>query len=63
MSKWVRVQANMALGANDISEATKIVADPVWPDYTHKEIIRIAVRDRLINSFDHPVLKQLRGDV
>jgi hypothetical protein len=61
MDRWVRCKANRSLGAYEIFQAEGCIADPAWPDLTFQEIIRIAFRDRLINSLDHPVIKHLRG--
>jgi hypothetical protein len=62
-TKWVRVTANMSLGAYDVAVATGKLADPSWPEVTFQEIIKIAFRDRMISDWDHPVLKRLRGEV
>jgi hypothetical protein len=61
MKRWVRVKANMSLGAYEITTAESAMADPVWPDLSLRELIRIAFRDRLVTSIDHPVVKRLRG--
>ena len=59
--KWVRMQANMALGAYDVVTSTHI-PDPVWPKHTLRQLLRIAFGDgRLIDREDHPVLRQLQG--
>ena len=60
MDTWVRVKANMSLGAYEISAAGEM-ADPVWPDLSFQELLRIAFRDRMITALDHPVIKRLRG--
>ncbi len=60
---WVRVQANMALGAYEVYEAVGEIPDPEWPELAMDEIVRIAVRGRVIDSLDHPVLRKLRGEV
>jgi hypothetical protein len=63
MSHWVRVTANTNLGAYEIMEATAKIPDPEWPpEYTFHDLLKIAFRDRIISSFDHPVLKRLRGE-
>ncbi len=59
--KWVKVAANMGLGAYDITVAEGIRTEPNWPDANFQELIRIAYRDRLITSLDHPVVKRLNG--
>ena len=61
IARWIRVKANMALGAYEIFEAASTIADPKWPDLTFQEIIRIAFRDRLVDRLDHAVIKRLRG--
>jgi hypothetical protein len=37
------------------------MADPVWPELSYQELVRIAYRDRMITGLDHPVVKRLRG--
>ena len=59
---WVRVSANMSLGAYDIYEALENLSDPEWPDESMDEIVRIAFRNSFIDSYDHPVLRRLRGE-
>jgi hypothetical protein len=59
---WIRVTANMSLGAYEIIEAPGKFPDPEWPKYTFHELLRIGFRDRIINGLDHPVLKRLRGE-
>ena len=61
MTRWIRVKANMSLGAYEIHAAEGEMADPAWPDLTFQELLRIAFRDRMITALDHPVVKRLRG--
>ena len=61
MTKWVRVKANMNLGAYEIYEAESTMSDPEWPELGFWDLIKIAFRDHLITSIDHPVIKRLRG--
>ena len=63
MKYWVRMQANMSMGAYDIFEATANIPDPVWPELSFTDILKIAFRDKLIDRPDHPVIQQLRGTV
>jgi len=63
MSRWIRVKANMALGAYEMFEATASIPDPKWPAVTFPELLRIAFRHRLVTDLDHPVVKRLRGEV
>jgi hypothetical protein len=59
--QWVKVSANMSLGAYDITVAEGIRNEPNWPAANFQELIRLAYRDRLITSLDHPVVKRLSG--
>jgi hypothetical protein len=61
MTSWVRVKANMSLGSNEIFEASATIPDPAWPALTFQELLRIAFRDHMVSSLDHPVIKRLRG--
>jgi hypothetical protein len=60
-TKWVRIKADMDLGANVISVAEGELGEPVWPDHSFRDLLRIAFKDRLVDSFDHLVIKKLRG--
>lgn len=59
--QWVRVSANMNLGAYEIFEATGTLPEPQWPALGFQEILRLGFKDRFIDSLDHPVLRKLRG--
>jgi len=60
---WVRVTANMTLGAYNITVARGISKDPDWPQLSLEDLIRIAFKDKLISDLNHPVLRALRGEV
>ena len=60
-TRWIRLRANMGLGAYEIFEAEAKMPEPEWPDIPFPEILQIAFRDRLIDSAGHPVIKRLRG--
>jgi hypothetical protein len=60
--RWVRVTANLSLGAYDVAVASGQMAEPDWPELPLQEIIRIAFRDKMISEWSHPVLRRLRGE-
>ena len=60
-TRWVRVAANMPLGAYDVFEASANWPQPDWPTLPFNEILRIAFKGRIIETLDHPVLRRLRG--
>jgi hypothetical protein len=53
--------ANMSLGAYEISEAIADYGEPEWPSMSFMEILKIAFKNRLIESSNHAVIQQLRG--
>jgi hypothetical protein len=59
---WVRVQANLGLGAYEVHLATGNLGDPEWAVPPLNELLRTAFKDRYIASPDHPVLRRLRGE-
>ncbi len=63
MTKWVRVQANMSDGKYDVFEATGDIPDPDWPEMSLRDMLEISFGDRFIDSLEHPILRQLRGEV
>jgi hypothetical protein len=52
----------MTLGAYEVFDASAAIPEPLWPEYSYHELLRIAFRDRLVDRGDHPVLKRLRGE-
>ena len=66
MREQIRVTPNMSLGAYEIATSTfnPVGSEPKWPDKTMQELIRIAFKGgHLIDTFDHPVIRQLRGEL
>ncbi|MGY3584568.1 hypothetical protein ACVIGB_006374 [Bradyrhizobium sp. USDA 4341] len=58
---WVRLVADMSLGAYRIWAAQGDLSEPEWPGKPLNELLEIAFRGRVIQSEDHPVVKRLRG--
>jgi hypothetical protein len=62
MKHWIRVKANISLGAYEFFQAESAISDPAWPDLSYQEILRIAFKVRFVDdSINHPVVKRLRG--
>ena len=61
MRQWIRLKANMSLGAYEITKAESVMAEPVWPELSYQQLLSIAYRDRMITTLDHAVVKRLRG--
>ena len=60
---WVRLSSDRHLGAYELFEAPADLPEPEWPDITFQEILDIAFRGHQIDDINHPVLKQLRGEL
>ena len=59
--KWVRISANMRIGGYDVLVAEANLAEPEWPEILFSELIEIAFRGRIIDTLEHPVIRQLLG--
>lgn len=62
-TRWVRIQADMSLGANRIFAAESDLGEPVWPDKPFNELLDLAFRSRVIDRDDHPIVNKLSGRV
>jgi len=62
---WVRVNANRNLGAYEatVAPAGGSWGEPKWPEMPFPDILRLAFKEKLIESLEHPVLKKLRGEM
>ena len=63
MSNWTNVKANMGLGAYEWAPAPKpdAIPDPVWPELSFSDMLRIAFKDRYVSDLNHAVIKRMRG--
>lgn len=61
--RWTRIRANMAEGCYRVEEAIIELSEPTWPSETFGSLVKIAFKDRFIDSEDHPVLQMLRGEL
>jgi hypothetical protein len=60
-TNWIRMVADMRLGAYRIYKAEGELPEPDWPEQSFAELLDIAFRDRIIGRMDHPVVRRLRG--
>ena len=59
---WVRVAPDRSSGGYTV-QYSEHAAPPVWPEQTMPALLRIAFKDRYIDTLDHPILRQLRDEV
>ena len=62
-TKWIRITANMHVGAYDVYEAQSPLSEPEWPPFDIFQLIEIAFRGKIIDTLDHPVVDSLLGRI
>ena len=60
--RWTRMTADMALGGYRIAVAA-VDDEPTWPKESFGELLKIAFKNSIVDSLDHPTLRRLRGEV
>lgn len=58
---WVRIAADMQIGAYRIWRALGDLPAPDWPKDLMPELLKKAFKGRVIDSVDHEVVRRLRG--
>ena len=58
---WGRMVSDTTNGIYTHYEPTGVLPDPKWPDLSFPAMLKIAFRDRMIDTIDHPILRDLRG--
>jgi hypothetical protein len=63
MKRWIRVTSNRSLGGYECFEAVNQPPAPDWPELDLQQMLHLAFQSqgRIIESTDHPVVKQLLG--
>ena len=51
----------MNLGAYEVFKASGDIPEPNWPDNSLEDIIKIAFKEKFIQSMEHPVVQRLLG--
>jgi hypothetical protein len=59
--RWVRIESNMSAGQYEIIIASGDLGDPIWPPQTMDELVLQCFEGRIINTADHPLIRQLEG--
>ena len=60
---WLRISANMHVGAYDIYVAEGTLPEPAWPAHDMDALVQVAFRGKIITSLDHPVVQSMLGRV
>jgi hypothetical protein len=59
--QWTRIKAHNSAGQYVTSVAVAKIPEPEWPDLSFSELLRLAFKDALIDTINHPVVQRLRG--
>lgn len=59
---WTKLISDQAAGYYVAGTASNQVKSPAWPAESFEEILEKAFAGRIIDSLDHEVIKELRGD-
>ena len=60
---WLRISANMRVGAYDIYVAEGPLPEPEWPAHDMDALVQVAFRGKIITSLDHPVVQSMLGRI
>lgn len=60
---WCRMWGDRSLGAYQHARARGNLEEPKWPDKIFRELLRTAFENRIIDRPDHPVIRELSGDL
>jgi hypothetical protein len=58
---WIRLSSNMSEGAYEVYMAQSEIPEPEWPEMSLNEILKVAFKDKIIQTPDHPVIQRLQG--
>jgi hypothetical protein len=59
--KWICLVANQGNKAYDVFEAQGVLPEPVWPEWTFDQMLRVGFRGKIIDSNSHPMAQRLHG--
>jgi hypothetical protein len=59
--KWVRVASDRGAGAYCVHEYEGAPHEPVWPEESFLDLLKLGFKNRMIEHPDHPMILKLRG--
>jgi len=63
LDRWIRVASNMRTKSYDVTVTKADFPVPEWPVATFEELLRLAYKDRYIDSPEHPIVRKLSGEL
>jgi hypothetical protein len=62
-TKWTKMKSNLDTQCYEAFTAKGNLGEPTWPETGIDELLAIALRNRVISTMDHPVIKRLNGEL
>jgi len=62
-SLWTKLVWDRDLGGYEMFRAKGDLGEPVWPEKSFRDLMEIAFRNYLIDTEDHPVIRELEGQL
>jgi hypothetical protein len=60
--RWAKLYWDQSQCRHRIKVSDHITDEPQWPTHAFPELLRLAFKDRVVASLDHPLLQRLRGE-
>ena len=60
-SQWVRIESNNAATQYEVIVAKEDLGAPQWPNQSMQELVLACFDGKIIQSVDHPVIRDLEG--
>lgn len=62
-TKWTKMKSNLDAQCYEAFTAKGNLGEPTWPETGIDELLAVALRNRVISTMDHPVIKRLNGEL
>ena len=61
-TRWTKIFWDQSQRKHRIKVSEHIADEPNWPEHPFPELLRLAFKDRVVSTLDHPILMRLRGE-
>lgn len=60
---WIKIKGDRSAGAYMVLEAAEQHGEPNWPTLSLPELLKLAFKNQIIDTVDHPIIRRLQGYV
>jgi hypothetical protein len=61
-TRWVRMRSDASSGCYVFDTPLAKLDDPIWPEEKFRDLLELAFKKTRIDSLNHPIVRQLRGE-